>query len=133
MVSQQPSHGDGDNWSYDRGSDDDDAVHMDADADADADMYDDADADADMDDDARILWGSAHHDQRLLSTHMKVSWSALEVAYIRHWMLENKQLPVRCLYEKVQTCDVARDIFHEHHVPLDRIDYMYKKIKKTLL
>ena len=47
------------------------------------------------------------------------------------WMADHYGMPVRLLYEDVHKDAEAREIFHQHHVDLDKIEYMFKKIKKV--
>jgi hypothetical protein len=81
------------------------------------------------------VWGKLHPDSRKYyeGSNIRVPWSVAERGYVRKWIIENPDAPVRLLYEDVQTCTVARDIFHGNHVELDKISYMFKLLRKTML
>lgn len=81
------------------------------------------------------VWGKYHPDTRTAidGANIRVPWSEAERGYVRKWIIDNPDVPVRLLYEDVQACNVARDIFHAHHVELDKISYMFKLLRKTVL
>ena len=81
------------------------------------------------------IWGKLHPDKRSPTDGLdiRVPWSEAERGYVRKWIVGNPDVPVRLLYEDVCACNVARDIFHSHHVELDKISYMFKLIRKTVL
>jgi hypothetical protein len=47
-------------------------------------------------------------------------------------MVNHPNLPVRRLYEVVQSCDQARKIFHANHVEKDKLDYMFKLVRSEM-
>ena len=77
-------------------------------------------------------WGKLHPDRRPYISSMRVAWSDEEVRYVRAWITKNPSLPVRCLYDNVHCCPIAREIFHSHHVDLDKIAYMFKRERHEL-
>ena len=81
------------------------------------------------------VWGKLHPDKRSPTDGLdiRVPWSEAERDYVRKWIIANPDVPVRLLYEDVHACGVARDIFHAHHVELDKISYMFKLLRKTVL
>ena len=81
------------------------------------------------------IWGKLHPDKRSPTdgVDIRVLWSEAERGYVLKWIVDKPDVPVRLLYEDVHACNVARDIFHSHHVELDKISYMFKLIRKTVL
>ena len=75
-------------------------------------------------------WGSNHPDKRsVLDADMRVTWTADEVNYVRKWIRSNPCSPVRKLYDDVHCSALARQIFHGHHVDIDKLSYIFKKLK----
>lgn len=91
------------------------------------DFHDDRDASATTDSD--VLWGKDHPDMRIVSPTMRVIWTTQEVDYISQWIQSNPHLPVRSLCDEVHNCSIARNIFHANHVAVDKLSYMFKKLR----
>jgi hypothetical protein len=79
-------------------------------------------------------WGAGHpYRARKCKPGIRVPFSKAETQYITKWMRRFPNLGVPALYQQLLNSDVARNIFHAHHVEKqDRIAYIYKSIRKQL-
>ena len=81
--------------------------------------------------DESYSWGICHPDKRGgLDQDMRVKWSDAEVQYVRHWLNLNAGSLVRVLYDDIHKCPEARKLFHPHHIEIDKLSYIYKKLNR---
>ena len=63
----------------------------------------------------------------------RLPWTDAEVGFVTDWIRSNPYSPVRALYNTIMQSPSAKSIFAFRHISsVDRLDYMYKKVHKTL-